>query len=215
MARGDTTLAARKRPSASASSTCSIPTTGRTRDLRMAMASSCGSRSLSRTKQSSMSLAIMPLQPDCGDHEIGDAADIVEVEHGQPRAFAGRTIRRDRHDLRARSPQRLARSSAVAANFDLGKTLALIALDEHEIAWAGITENIRKRHFRSVADLAHQGEASRRRKRDLASAGLAHPERVAAFMVDLETGMGVLDDGDGEAASRQFGDEADHQGGFA
>src|SRR5262245_61235406 len=171
--------------------------------------------SLSRTKQSSMSLAVMPLQPDCSDHEIGNAADIVEVEHWQRGTFAGRTIGRDRHDLRARSLQRLARSSAVASNIDFGKTLALLAFDQHQIARADIAENIRKRHFRRVADLAHQGEASRRRKRNLTGAGLAHPERVAALMVDLETGMGVLDDGDGEAASRQFANEADHEGGFA
>src|SRR5262245_35621330 len=200
MARGDVTLAARKRPSASASSTCSIPTTGRTRDLSIAMASSCGSLSLSRTKQSSMSLAIMPLQSEAGDDEIGNAADIVEVEYRQRGAFAGRTIGRDRHDLRARSLQRLARSGAVTANLDLGEVLATVALDQHQIARAGIAENIRKRHLRRVTDLAHQGEASRRRKRDLAGAGLAHPERIAALMIDLETGVGMLDDGDGEAA---------------
>src|SRR4029453_12512228 len=191
MARGEVTLAARKRPSASASLTCSVPTTGRTRDLSIATASSCGSLSLSRTKQSSMSLAVMPLQPDGGDHEIGNAADIVEVEHWQRGAFASRTIGRDRHDLRARSLQRLARGSAVAANFDLGKLLALVALDQYQIAGTGIAEDIRKRHLRRIAALAHQGEASRRRKHDLAGAGLAHPERVAALVVDLETGMGV------------------------
>src|SRR5262245_11522563 len=146
MARRDATPAARKRPSASASSTCSIPTTGRTRALRIAMASSCGSLSLSMTKQLSMSLAVMPLQPDCSDDKIGNATDIVEVEYRQRRAFAGRPIGCDRHDLGTRSLQRFARSSAVAANFDFGKSLALVALDQHQITRAGIAEKIRKRH---------------------------------------------------------------------
>src|SRR3972149_11935944 len=111
--------------------------------------------------------------------------------------------------------QLLARRGALSADLDLRKRLALEPLDQNEIARPGISDDLRDSHFRRPAEFPHHGKTARRRQGDLASARLAHLERVAPLMIDLELGMGMLDDGDGIAAPGKLANKPDHECGLA
>ena len=75
-------------------------------------------------------------------HEVGDRGNIVEVEYRQIVTLGLGTIRSDGDDLRKLPVQRLARSCALFADLDLGEGFALEALDQHEIAGAGIAKQL-------------------------------------------------------------------------
>ena len=49
----------------------------------------------------------------------------------------------------------------------------------------------------------------------MAGPGLAHLERIASLVINLELRMRMLDNRDGITALGQFADKADHQGGLA
>src|SRR5439155_6584405 len=79
----------------------------------------------------------------------------------------------------------------------------------------GIGDDLLEGQFRRIVKLAHQGKAPGRGQSNLAGARLAHFERVATAMVDLELGMGMLDDRDGMATPRKLADQRHHQRGLA
>ena len=128
-------------------------------------ASSCGSRSLSRTKQSSIEL---------GRHAVR-ASDVATMKSAMPaissrwntgRASPSRQADRRRSPRSAgKLPASGSREAAPSRRISIfGKRLALDSPRPEPGRRAGISENVLERHFGLVAKLAHQGKAPGRRQ---------------------------------------------------
>ena len=88
---------------------------------------------------------------------------------------------------------------AVPPYLDLRKRLTLESFDQNQIAGTGIGDDLLEGQFRIAAKLAHQGKAPGRGQATWRAPASRILNEFATAMVDLELGMGMLDDRDAMA----------------
>ncbi|EGE56498.1 transcriptional regulator, LysR family protein [Rhizobium etli CNPAF512] len=121
----------------------------------------------------------------------------------------------DRRDVRIVRRERCTICGFQAAGFDFRDRLALVALDQHEIAGGETGEDLLERGLRRAAQLVHDGVTGAGDDRDLMCAGLAMAVTVGADLVDIEIMMGMLDRRDLVAAAGEFRHQPDGEPRFA
>src|SRR5712692_10430537 len=102
-----------------------------------------------------------------------------------------------------------------APDFELGKRIALVALDEQQVAGRDSLDLLLERGFRLAAQLVHDHPALFGHDHHLAAAGFAVAVRVLLGMVDVEAVVRVLDERHLQAALDEARDELLDQRGLA
>src|SRR6266849_5700167 len=102
-----------------------------------------------------------------------------------------------------------------APDFELGQRVALVALDQQQVAGRDALDLLIERGFRLTAQLVHDDPAPVGHDHDLAAAGLAGAVRILARLVDVEAVMRVLDHRNPEAPLDEARNELLDQRGLA
>ena len=149
-----------------------------------------------------------------GQDKIRHGPDVIEVED-RKHAVRDRMIGSDGRDGRRVLLHRPAIARLLSPALDLGVRLALVALDENQVAGRQPRDDVGKARLGRAAQFVHQRPARARDDRHLAGAGAAVAEGIGALAIDFEGMVGMLDRRDPEAPCGDLGHQPLRQGRLA